>query len=230
MAIENYYQFSELEKRSRRLKQILVTSNIFKLYLSLNDLLKEVVWSIKFSLDFNLVALGLVSKRSGNLEIKAVACDDKNKRNQLHGLAFPLDPLAKLFRAEYNNGKSFLVGKEEEILCSLKKIYYGDKFDTSQNGGWPTCGILLVPVKSRASKIIGLLMVDDPVNKKLPTKDVIKTLEILANQIAVAIDNRVLYVQMKEKNRRTDKNGQQKKEKSADETSGIKGFVDRIFK
>ncbi|MCH7753594.1 response regulator [candidate division KSB1 bacterium] len=230
MAIENYYQFSELEKRSRRLKQILVTSNIFKLYLSLNDLLKEVVWSIKFSLDFNLVALGLVSKRSGNLEIKAVACDDKNKRNQLHGLAFPLDPLAELFRAEYNNGKSFLVEKEEEILYSLKKIYYGDKFNTSQNGGWPTCGILLVPVKSRASKIIGLLMVDDPVNKKLPTKDVIKTLEILANQIAVAIDNRVLYVQMKEKNRRTDKNGQQKKEKSADETSGIKGFVDRIFK
>ena len=120
--------------------------------------------------------------------------------------------------------------KEEEILYSLKKIYYGDEFHISQNGGWPTCGILLVPVKSRSNKIIGLLMVDDPVNKKLPTKDVIKTLEILANQIAVAIDNRVLYVQMKEKNRRTYKNGQQKKEKSADETSGIKGFVDRIFK
>ena len=106
MAIENYYQFSAIEKRSRRLKQILVTSNIFKLYLSLKDLLKEVVWSIKFSLDFNLVALGLVSKRSGNLEIKAVACDDKVKRNHLQGLTFPLKPLAELFRSEYNHGRS----------------------------------------------------------------------------------------------------------------------------
>ncbi len=230
LAVENYYQFSELEKRSRRLKQILVTSNIFKLYLSLNDLLKEVVWSIKFSLDFNLVALGLVSKKSGNLEIKAVACDDKTKLNQLFGLTFPLDPLAELFRAEYNNGKSFLIAKKEEVLSSLKKIYYGDKVDISQNGGWPACGMLLVPVKSRDNKIIGLLMADDPVNKKLPTKDVVTTLEILANQIAVAIDNRVLYVQMKEKNRKREKNGLPKKDKLADETSGIKAFVDKIFK
>lgn len=230
MAIENYYQFSAIEKRSRRLKQILVTSNIFKLYLSLNDLLKEVVWSVKFSLDFNLVALGLVSKRSGNLEIKAVACDDKVKLNHLQGVAFPLKPLAELFRSEYNHGKSYLVLKEEEVLRSFKKIYNGGELYTSQNGTWPAWGTLLVPVKSKYGKVIGLLMVDDPLNKKLPSKDVLRTLEILANQVAVAIDNRILYVQTKRQAQKMAKNGQGQKDRLADDSSGIKGFVDRIFK
>ena len=106
MAIENFYQFSSLERTSRRLKQVLVTSNIFKLYLSLNDLLKEVVWSIKFSLDFNLIALGLISKKTGRLEIKAVACDDKIKQHQMSELSFPLDKLANILK---NSGKCWKI-------------------------------------------------------------------------------------------------------------------------
>ncbi|MCH6559590.1 GAF domain-containing protein, partial [candidate division KSB1 bacterium] len=77
---------------------------------------------------------------------------------------------------------------------------------------------------------IGLLMVDDPLNKKLPSKDVLRTLEILANQVAVAIDNRILYVQTKRQAQKSARNVQKKKENWADESSGIKGFVDRIFK
>lgn len=227
MAIENYYQFSALEKRSRRLKQILVTSNIFKLYLSLNDLLNEVVWSIKFSLDFNLVALGLVSKKSGSLQIKAVACDDKIKRRQINELDFPLQPLSDLFRSEYNNGKSYLVLKAERVLDSFKRIYNGAEFDALQNGNWPSRAVLLVPIKSKEDKIIGVLMVDDPVNKKLPSMDVMRTLEILANQVAVAIDNRIMYVQAKRRIQELDQNGQSENELNS---SGLKGFVDKIFR
>ncbi|MFQ5706788.1 MAG: response regulator [bacterium] len=232
-AIENFYRFSALEKRSRRLKQLLVTSNIFKLYLSLNELLKEVVWSVRFSLDFNLVALGLISKRSGNLEIKAVACEDKIKMLQIGEITFPLNPFSQILKEEYSKGKSYFVTKKEDIFRSFKQIYYGAELTYETNGAWPAWAVILVPLKSRQGKIIGFLIVDDPSDCDLPNDEVIRTLEILANQVAVAIDNRILYVQTKMRLQEAKSDGATRTNNNATpdySTPGIKNIVDRIFK
>ncbi|MCG8604406.1 response regulator [bacterium] len=230
MAIENYYQFSTLEKSSRRLKQVLITSNIFKLYLSLGELLKEIVWSIKFSLGFNLVVLGLISKKTGSLEIKAVACDDKIKQNHLLSQRLPLAPLAALFRREYAVSKSYLVIREEEVLHPMKSIYYGASTGSTENDGWPNSAQLLVPIKSRESKVIGMIIVDDPEDRRWPNQEIIRTLEILANQVAVAIDNRVLYVQARKRIQELERHQESSRQIDDDTVaSGLKGFVDRFF-
>jgi len=198
MIVENAYRYSTLERKNRRLKQVMVNSNIFKLYQSLNELLKEVVWSVKFSLDFNMVALVLLSRKSGMLETKAVACEDKIKLTQVSELSFNLKDFSDLLRSNYRVGKSFLIRDEEPVFKHMKQIYY----DASENGhfanGWPTWAVLLVPIKSREGKIIGFLILDDPGNCRMPTADTVQTCEIIANQIAIAIDNRVMYIQAKE--------------------------------
>jgi len=204
MVIENYYRFSTIERRNRRLKQILINSNIFKLYLSLNELLKEVVWSVKFSLEFNLVSLVLISKKSGQLETKAVACDDRIKLGQLQELAFDLRDFSALLREEYRRGKSYLISSEEEVLRHFKQIYYGSLSNGHYADGWPRYALLLVPIKSREGKIIGFILADDPADGKLPTTESVHIMEILANQVAIAIDNRMLYVQAKEKPQSTE--------------------------
>ncbi len=198
MVIENFYRFSTLERRNRRLKQVLVSSNIFKLYLSLSELLKEVVWSVKFSLDFNLVSLVLISKKTGLLETKAVACDDKIKLLQIKELKFDLKDFGELLKDEYRQGKSYLITEEEKVLSHFKRIYYGSQTNGRYEGGWPYWALLLVPIKSREGKIIGFLMADDPQDCRMPNAETIQIMEILANQIAIAIDNRVMYVQAKE--------------------------------
>ena len=202
MAIENYYRFSQLEHRNRRLKQILVTSNIFKLYLSLSELLKEVVWSVKFSLNFNLISLVLISKKTGMLETKAVACDDKIKLLQLKELKYDLAEFGKLLKDEYRRNKSYFILDQEKILNHMKRIYYGAEQNGRYGKGWPNWALLLVPIKSREGKIIGFLMADDPGDMRIPNPDTIHILEIMANQIAIAIDNRVMYVQAKEQVRK----------------------------
>ncbi len=198
MAIENYYRISMMERRNRRLKQILVTSNIFKLYLSLSELLKEVVWSVKFSLSFNLVSLVLISKKSGLLETKSVACDDKIKLLQVKELNYDLKEFGELLKDEYRRGKSYLIQKEEQVLRHLKRIYYGIETNGRYENGWPHWAMILVPIKSREGKIIGFLMVDDPDDMRMPNSETMHILEIMANQVAIAIDNRVMYVQAKE--------------------------------
>lgn len=198
MAIENYYRFSLLDKKNRRLKQILSNSNIFKLHLSLTELLNEMVWSAKYSLDFNLVTLVLISKKTQMLETKAVACDDKIKQTQLLELTFDIHEFSNLLRDEYQVGRSYLINREEFVLEHFKQIYYGAETSLNLYEGWPTCALLLVPIRGRDEKIIGFFMADDPQDTRFPTPETVHTLEILANQIAIAIDNRIMYVQAKE--------------------------------
>ena len=202
MAIENYYRISQLEHRNRRLKQILVTSNIFKLYLSLSELLKEFVWSVKFSLNFNMISLVLISKKTGMLETKAVACEDKIKLLQLKELTFDLSEFGKLLKDDYKRNKSYFIQEEERVLHHMKRIYYGAEQNGRYGKGWPNWALLLVPIKSREGKIIGFLMADDPADMRIPNPETIHILEIMANQIAIAIDNRVMYVQAKEQVRK----------------------------
>ncbi|HPG40932.1 MAG TPA: PAS domain S-box protein [bacterium] len=199
ITVENYYRISTLERRNRRMKQILVNSNVFKLYYSLSELLKEVVWSVKFSLDFSMVSLVLISKKSGMLETKAVACEDKVKLAQIKELNYDLAEFSNLLRKEYMLGKSYFVKNEERILRPLKRVYYGSDGGEFFADCWPNWAVIIVPIKSREGKIIGFLIVDDPVDCRLPSLDTMHTLEILANQIAIAIDNRVMYVQAKER-------------------------------
>jgi PAS domain S-box-containing protein len=199
--LQNYFTFAALSRRARRLKQVLVTSNIFKLYLSLNELLREIVWAVKFSLEFNVAGLALISQRSGLLEMKAVACEDKIKTQQLLDLKFNLASFSALLRREYARGKSFYVTGMEPVLQPWKQIYYGSLSPKPRERDWPSLALLLVPLKSREGKIIGFLMVDDPSDASRPDAETVRTLEILANQIAVALENRILYLEARRSNR-----------------------------
>jgi len=195
--IENYYHYAALERRTRRLKQMLVTNNIFKLELNLGELLREVVWSVKFSLDFDIVALGLISKRSRLLEIRAVAADDKQHALQILGVRIPQEDCAALLKKEYLISKSYFIDHEETALRSLKHIYHRPQVAQPSVEDWPAYGVLMVPVKSARDKIIGFLMLDNPVDQARPAAETVRLLELLTNQLTVAMENRVLYVEAK---------------------------------
>jgi len=228
LAIENFYRFASLEKRNRRLKQLLVTSNLFRLHLSLSEMMKEIVWAIKFSMNFNLVLLGLVSRKSEELEIKSVACDDRIKTIQLKELTISVKEIQTLFKKEYSRGKSYLITKSEPVLRKLKDIYYNKKVDAIGNRYWHWWALLIIPIYEHGGKIIGFLMVDDPTDCLQPTAEEIHTLEILANQVSVAIENRLTYLRLRDQtNERKNTTNEFEKEKAE---GGIKKLVDYFFK
>ena len=199
MAIQSHAQILEREQKNRRLTQVLVTSNIFKLYLNMQDLLKEIVWSIKFSLDYKLVALMLVSRKSGAVEVRSVACDGKIKAQQMLSISFSISEFMKLLESNNRLGKCYFIDDPNTPLQAIKEIYYSGLRPPHDDAEWPRDGILIVPLKSRHGRIMGAIVVDDPVDQSLPDAETLRTLEILANQVSVAIDNRLLYVDAKRK-------------------------------
>jgi len=194
-AIENYYQFSSSERRARRLKQLLVTGNIFKLHMNLNDLLKEIVWSIRFSTDFTVIGLGLISKKTNALEMRAVACNNRVQKGVLKSLRINIDRLAELLDEKSRRGNCFLV-EDEKILKHFRGSYLNDEKDSDSGAsGLTSSGVFFVPIKSHTGKIVGILFADSNSNNaRFATKDILDTLKIMANQISIAIDNRILYV------------------------------------
>jgi len=230
MAIENHYHYSMLERRNRRLKQLLITSNIFKLYLNLNDLLKEVVWSIKFSLDFNLVGMALVSSKSGMLELRAIACDDKIKQMHLQELRFSLNAIAIVLNEHYKRSKSYFIEDKQGTFKPLKDIYYGAR-RTNSLLEWRRSYLLLVPIKARDQKISGFIIVDDPSDGKIPDLEVFRTLEIIANQVGIAIDNRMMYFQMRKRLRLLESaQGLEHVDERAPAKKDLQHLVDKFFK
>ena len=228
LAIENFYRFASLEKRNRRLKQLLITSNLFRLHLSISEMMKEIVWAIKFSMNFNLVLLGLINRKSEQLQIKSVACDDRIKTIQLKELSIPAEKVQSLLKKEYRRGKSYLVNNSEPALRRLKDLYYDTKMDVTGKRYWPWWALLMIPIYGHKGKILGFIIVDDPGDCLLPTDEEVHTLEILANQVSVAIENRLAYVRLQNRiNTKEDNTPQFKREKSE---GGIKKLVDYFFK
>ena len=228
LAIENYYRYASLEKRNRRLKQLLVTSNLFRLHLSLAEMMKQIVWAIKFSMKFNVVLLGLINRNSGHLQIKSIACDDRIKTIQLKEFKISLKQLKTLFKKDYRQGKSYLISRSEPALRNLKDLCYDSKMDAPGSRYWHWWTLLIVPIYERRGKMIGCIIVDDPTDSLLPTSEEIHTLEILANQVSVAIENRLTYVRLRDQRRVSGgRVTEQAKEKSE---RGIKKLVDYFLK
>jgi signal transduction histidine kinase len=62
-----------------------------------------------------------------------------------------------------------------------------------QEGEWHQEDVLFVPLYTKDGEVIGYLSVDDPVDRRLPSRETIETLEILATHAVVAIQNASLY-------------------------------------
>ncbi len=205
IAIENFYRYSSIEKRNRRLKRLLVTGNIFKLDMPGGEILRESAWAIKFSLNFRLVILGLIKFQNNQLAIKSVACDDRIKSVQLNELFIPIEQIQTVLRNEYRTGKSYFVNKPEPALRKIKDIYYDTKTEHDDPRLWQWWKLLIIPIYEKHHKIIGFIMVDDPDDCLVPTREVIQTLEIFSNQLSIAIENRGMYLHLKNKLRKTKK-------------------------
>jgi len=228
LAIENFYRYSSVEKRNRRLKRLLVTGNIFKLNLSGSEIMKDSVWSIKFSLNFNLVLIGMINVETNQMEIKAVACDDRIKTIQLKEIKIPVKNLRPVFKKEYSIGKSYFISKLEELFDRIKDVYYDLKLESENERYWQWWNLLIVPIYEKHKNIVGFIIADDPSDCLMPSKETIHTLEIFANQLSIAIENRVSYLHLQDK---VDRNGSDSAHrKNEDKEGGLNRLVEIFFK
>lgn len=190
----------EIERKTQRLKQILVTSNSFRLQVFLDDLLREIVWSVRFSTGFGTVALGMIERDTDTVFIKALASENKEIIRNLIGSEVSWDSFNRLMDEKNRVGRSYLIYSREPILRPSRLI--DDAFLTEgvqEQSDTNVRASLFVPIESRLGRVVGFLLVEDPQDGVRPSLETIQTLEIFANQVAVVIENQRLFAEAKQK-------------------------------
>ncbi len=199
LGINNIQLQREAERKAQRLKQILVTSNSFRLQVFLDDLLREIVWSIRFSTGFNFVLLSMLNSETKRVEIKAFADNEKEIMKRLIGTTYSWESFRNLMREEKKVSHSYLVEREEPVLVKIKDLIWGNSEPADRKDGKKKGHALFVPIETRLGKIVGFLLVDEPQETEGQSIEAIQTMEIFANEVAVVIDNQRLFEEAKRK-------------------------------
>ena len=197
---EGNNRFREAHDRHKRLKQLFKIFGTFYLSTPLNDVLQEVAWSVKFAMGFNLVMIGALSYSTHRLELKAVAVDNREKGRILSRLRFTANQISNYIVDHYKLSESYFITQKDNPFYLIKRIY-GLPLSTYKDPDvWYYPDVLLVPIRSRRGKIMGTFILDDPENRKKPDIETVQLLEKIASTIAVAIENKIDYTQLRKEN------------------------------
>lgn len=97
---------------------------------------------------------------------------------------------AKILNQKYRISNSFLIPHDDRDVQRQFSLKIAT--DRQSHGEWDSADNLLVPMMIKG-KLIGYLTVDDPRDGRIPSLEVVRLLELYANQAAISIDNMRLY-------------------------------------
>lgn len=202
VALENALLYQQLvqqrdglDRRARHLAEVLKLGNALRANMELDQVLQLVVEAIRDTLGFRIVLLSLADEEDPTVVRRAAAVGlDPAVLKRMQAEHPPLAMYEAVMRPEWRVSHSYLIGPEEALQWEPhgdQGVYIPD-LGPRQPGEWNERCALFVPLRGR-DRLLGILSVDDPADRQVPSRDTIEMLEIFANQAATAIENARLY-------------------------------------
>lgn len=203
LAIGNTQRYAQLEQVSKLLQRrasilhdVLEIGQALRADRSLENVLEQVGYSVIESADFRTVVFYLNDARQPKrLRASAGAGIPLNELDRIAQATLP-DVFALRFldpRFRIGNGRSFFVPAEytAELFNGFDPTalsYFS--FDAQRSAGeWQRDDRIFIPLYSTEGQLLGLMMVVDPQDRQRPNQRTAETLEIFADQAAIAIEN-----------------------------------------
>jgi GAF domain-containing protein len=176
-------QGEQLLRRASQLSQVLEISNALIGEQPLEEVLDQIVHAVIETAGFDAAALRMITPEAPDLlDLVAAA-----------GVPLPMYQEVRQ--------KRIPVGEAQELLQDENRIgraYYIPEPNRGEVGDeWHPEDLLLLPLLSTNGEFLGILSVDMPYDHSKPTRNVVETLEIFANQAALAIENSQLFQRYK---------------------------------
>ena len=185
IAIEAAQHAARTARHRAGLEQLLEVSSTLTAAQSTDDVLQTVCRGIQTALGFEKISIELLDAKTGTLRSEAAAgweCDDPAV---LRPMSF--EPVSRLFDPAFEISGCYLVPNEE----AAKRIDDSEVKYRSQNNGrgqfawnhhW-----CVVPMYDRDGEVIGVIWVDEPDDRLLPSADRLQALRVFANQATTAL-------------------------------------------
>ncbi|GEM_PF-1398189 len=178
---------SSLQQKTRQLESILEMGNAFRLQLGLDALLAKIASAIGETGGFGAVVVRLFDEQTGAALCRAAYGIDW----QIVEPPTPPELIRSLMDPRFRVSRSYLVEVHPSALQDPdKKPYlYVRPGVHAAEGEWRPEHSLLIPLETREHGLIGIISIDEPLDRRIPSIDTIQALEIFANLAATAIDN-----------------------------------------
>lgn len=183
----------QAQKTIKQLDRVFELSKQLTLESEIDDLLKKIANAIRKTLGWNIVILDRREIYSSVYEnicyLGLKPTEFKEIRKSYPNSMYPVlkDSCFKIsnsFFYDHALSKNPMNGLDQRtFLLSLGKEW--------KDEDW-----IFIPIKSRGREL-GMISVNDPVDRLRPTEDKVRSLEYFANQAAVALENAALYENLK---------------------------------
>lgn len=186
-----------LAQRATTLNEVLRIGQEMRADRSLDDVLEQIAFSVAETARFRSVAFYLIdTDDSGGASLVAAAGLPLADIERLRRRHLPVSLLEHLLDPQYRIGRSFFVPGQRvrEIIngADLRLLSPLETEGARTPDEWQIDDVLIVPLYRSKSRLVGIMVVDEPYDRQLPTPRSVETLEIFADQAAIAIENATL--------------------------------------
>jgi PAS domain S-box-containing protein len=194
---EQLRQRELLQQRASVLSEVLEVGNLLRADRSLADILTDIAYGIVNAVGFRSVVINLRSETDPDyFERVAFAGVLPDEAERLRSKPLPESVIERLCQEHWQISRSYFIADNEASDAYEGRI---DEFTSSSitdqrnSHEWHREDIFVTPLQSPTGEMIGFISVDDPFDRRRPTRSRAEALEIFANQAMFAIDNARLY-------------------------------------
>lgn len=187
---------SRLVHQAEHLSQILEISNLLKVHLDTQGILERVARGIRESMGFNTVLVSLYHEEEGYFERIAQAGVD-DRWEEIRSVQPPAQEILCLLQKKYQVGACYLIRHTEDTISPYDVVPLNPRLPVGPDDWDPMAHMLIVPMMDKDQHLLGILSVDEPADGKLPSTEVMRALEILANQTVHALESAQVHAHIK---------------------------------
>jgi len=187
------YQLLTSHKRAARIKKLFEIATSINSNLSLDKVLHEIAHAVSDAVGFRIVLLRVLNESTQAFEARAFAGLNRDAMRKLEEKHVPRTEFEGWLKEEFRQSRSYFISHTKNFWGEVDEDGYTPDLGVRKEGEWHQEDVLLVPLFAKDGQVIGYLSVDDPIDRKLPTREVVEMLEILATHAVVAIQNASLY-------------------------------------
>jgi diguanylate cyclase (GGDEF)-like protein len=185
LALEESREAAETRRHQRALEELLAVSSRITGETSTDEILRRVCTGIQGALDFRNVCAALVDPHSGAVVPHAVAGWqlEELKRHEQVSVA-QLEPLLD---DEFQREGCYLLTNEQARSRLAPDV---EVYPSQLNGSGPWAWNrhwLIVPLRDGEGSLLGVIWVDNPSDRLIPSADRLQALRIFANDAAAAL-------------------------------------------
>ena len=194
IAIQSAQEASAAARHRAALEQLLAVSSRLTETFSIDAILQSVCGAINRALEFENVCIDLPEPDTGVFRARAAygwAMSDE-------AVAVPMSrpELERLLQPEHEIEGCYLLEHDRAMqMLAPHHDTYRSRINGTGQQAWRNHW-LLVPLWSRSGGLMGVIWVDDPVDRMIPADAKLQALRVFANQATTALDTAAQYEEM----------------------------------